>query len=179
MTGPRLAYTHAGEIAASRDGFRLCSVTRIEHPTPIAAASKVREAPASLADHFSQARLFWLSMSPTEREHIIAAYTFELSKVYEPAIRQRALTVLAEVDDVLCQEVAAGLGLPAPRAVADTRVEVAPCPALSQIGGHWPATGRVLGIIIGAAGFPVAGRAGRRCRRRRGSAGRGRRPGRW
>ncbi|MFB8237555.1 catalase [Kitasatospora purpeofusca] len=122
----------------------------IEHPTPIAAAAKVREAPASFADHFSQPRLFWLSMSPVEREHIIAAYTFELSKVHEPAIRERVLTVLAEIDEVLCAEVAAGLGLPAPRPVAGARAEVAPSAALSQVGRRWPATGRVLGILTGA-----------------------------
>ncbi|MFJ1707384.1 catalase [Kitasatospora sp. NPDC088346] len=126
----------------------------IDFPTPIAAAAKVREPPASFADHFSQPRLFWLSLSPVEREHVIAAYTFELSKVYEQTIRERVLTVLAEVDDVLCQEVAAGLGLPAPQAAGGTGVEVAPSPALSQVGQRWPTTGRVLGIVTGAASDP-------------------------
>ncbi|MFB8201681.1 catalase [Kitasatospora purpeofusca] len=119
----------------------------IEHPVPIAAAAKVREAPASFADHFSQPRQFWLSLRPVEREHIIAAYTFELSKVYEQAIKERVLTVLARVDEVLCREVAQGLGLPAPQAQASAPVEVAPSPALSQVGQRWPATGRVLGIL--------------------------------
>ncbi|CAM5727719.1 catalase CatB [Streptomyces violaceorubidus] len=41
---------------------------------------KVREAPESFADDFSEPRRFWLSMSPVEREHIIGAYTFELGK---------------------------------------------------------------------------------------------------
>ena len=38
-------------------------------------------APASFDDHFSQARQFWLSMTPAEKEHIVAAYTFELAQV--------------------------------------------------------------------------------------------------
>ncbi|MFJ6617673.1 catalase [Kitasatospora sp. NPDC091335] len=125
----------------------------VEHPTPIAAGAKVREAPASFDDHFSQPRLFWLSLSPVERGHVIAAYTFELSKVHEQAIRERVLTVLARIDDELCREVATGLGLPAPAAAA--HVDVTPSRALSQLGQRWPATGRVLGIIAGTGGDPA------------------------
>ncbi|MFF3214486.1 catalase-related domain-containing protein [Streptomyces sp. NPDC002886] len=80
----------------------------------VPAASKVREAPASFSDHLTQPRLFWLSMTPTEREHIVAAYTFELSKCYEQAIRERTLKVLANIDPQSCEEVATGLGLRAP-----------------------------------------------------------------
>ncbi|MFD0264732.1 catalase-related domain-containing protein [Kitasatospora indigofera] len=109
----------------------------------------MREAPASFDDHFSQPRLFWLSLSPVEREHVIAAYTFELSKVYEPVIRERVLTVLAEIDPVLCAEVATGLGLPAPQP-SRPLPDVVPSPALSQAAGTWPTTGRVVGIVADA-----------------------------
>ncbi|WP_329491738.1 catalase [Kitasatospora sp. NBC_01246] len=126
----------------------------VEYPTPIAAAAKVREAPASFADHFSQPRLFWLSLSPVEREHVIAAYTFELSKVYEQAIKERVLTVLARIDEQLCREVAAGLGLPVPPTAGTAHDEIAPSPALSQLGRRWPATGRVLGIVTGSGSDP-------------------------
>jgi catalase len=80
----------------------------------VASGQKVREAPASFAYHFSQARVFWVSMSPVEQEHIIAAYTFELGKCYEQAVKERQLQALANVDARLCAEVAAGLGLAAP-----------------------------------------------------------------
>ncbi|MEV6211459.1 catalase [Kitasatospora sp. NPDC051914] len=119
---------------------------RIEHPLPLPAAAKVREAPASFDDHFGQPRLFWASMSPPEREHIIAAYTFELAKCYEPAVRERTLRVLAEIDPHLCAEVARGLGLPAPEP-AEPLADPRPSPALSQIGRTWPTTGRVIGIV--------------------------------
>ncbi|HEX6887610.1 MAG TPA: catalase, partial [Candidatus Nanopelagicales bacterium] len=82
------------------------------------ASTKVRQSPASFDDHFSQARLFWLSMSPVEQEHIIRAYTFELGKCYEQAIRERQVLALARIDARLCREVAAGLGLPTPAAGA-------------------------------------------------------------
>ncbi len=118
----------------------------IEAPVQVPAARKVREAAASFDDHFSQARLFWLSMTPTEREHIVAAYTFELNKCWEKAIKERALLVLANIDPELCAQVAAGLGLPAPEATVPLS-EPQPSPALSQLGGRWPLDGRVIGIV--------------------------------
>ncbi|MFF0557996.1 catalase [Streptomyces sp. NPDC004266] len=121
----------------------------IEAPVEVPAARKVREAPASFADHFSQPRMFWLSMTPAEREHIIAAYTFELGKCYEQAVKERTLKVLARIDPQLCEGVAAGLGLPAPAAGAPL-ADVEPSPALSQIGRTWPVDGRVIGIVADA-----------------------------
>ncbi|WP_031079295.1 catalase [Streptomyces sp. NRRL S-118] len=118
----------------------------IEVPVPVPAAEKVREAPASFSDHFSQPRRFWLSMTPTEREHIIGAYTFELGKCYEQAIKERALKVLANIDPELCERVAAGLGLPAPEPT-EPLAPVEPSPALSQIGRTWPPAGRIIGIV--------------------------------
>ncbi|MFF4324451.1 catalase [Streptomyces sp. NPDC001568] len=120
----------------------------IEVPVEVPAGRKVREAPASFSDHFSQPRLFWLSMSPVEREHIIAAYTFELAKCYEQTIKERALAVLANIDGDLCAQVATGLGLPVP-AATEPLAEVSPSPRLSQIGDTWPLDGRVVGIVAG------------------------------
>ena len=117
----------------------------VEVPLPVAGA-KVREAPASFADHTSHARRFWLSLTPPEREHVIGAYTFELSKCAGEAIRERNLRVLAEVDPELCAQVAAGLGLPAPEPAAPP-AKVRPSPALAQIGRRWPVTGRVVGVV--------------------------------
>ncbi|MFE4216163.1 catalase [Streptomyces sp. NPDC056844] len=122
----------------------------VEVPAEVPAARKVRDAAASFDDHFSQARLFWLSMSPTEREHIVAAYTFELGKCWEQAVKKRALTVLANIDTDLCAQVAAGLGLPVPEASVPL-VDAEPSPALSQVGGEWPVDGRVVGIVTEGA----------------------------
>ncbi|MFC6083526.1 catalase [Sphaerisporangium aureirubrum] len=119
----------------------------VEVPFPVAAGPRGRLAPASYDDHFSQPRLFWLSLSPVEKEHVIAAYTFELSKVFEQTIKERQLQVLARIDPVLCGEVAAGLGLPVPEGVPGA--DPAPSPALSQVGRTWPVAGRVIGIVAG------------------------------
>src|SRR6185503_18385255 len=73
------------------------------------AGAKTREAPASYDDHFSQVRQFWLSMTAPEKEHIVAAYTFELAKCFEQAVKERQLLALANIDPELCAKVAAGL----------------------------------------------------------------------
>lgn len=119
----------------------------VDSPVRVAENHKVRDAPASYDDHFSQARMFWLSLEPVEREHVVAAYTFELSKVYEQAIKERQLRALAQIDPVLCQEVATGLGLPAPEP-AEALADATPSPALSQVGGSWPVAGRMVGIVV-------------------------------
>ncbi|GAB2963833.1 catalase CatB [Streptomyces pseudoechinosporeus] len=123
----------------------------IETPVEVPAGRKQREAPASFSDHFSQPRLFWRSMSPVEREHIIAAYTFELGKCYEQAVKERGLQVLANIDPELCGQVATGLGLPAPEATVSLTA-VDPSPALSQLGHTWPLDGRVIGIVTDERG---------------------------
>ncbi|WP_370324611.1 catalase [Euzebya sp.] len=119
----------------------------VDVPQVVAESTKVRENPASFDDHYSQTRQFWLSMTPVEKEHIIRAYAFELGKCYEQAIKERQLQALANVDPVLCSEVATALGLPAPEPTIDL-VDPEPSPALSQVGGEWPGDGRVVGIVV-------------------------------
>ncbi|WP_433768300.1 catalase HPII [Pseudomonas putida] len=98
-------------------------------------ANKIRQRSESFSDHFSQARLFFHSMSEHEREHIIAAYSFELGKVERESIRARQVNeILANIDLELARRVAQNLGLPVPKAgtvkVAKTSLERSP--ALSQ-----------------------------------------------
>ncbi len=78
----------------------------------------IRRRSPSFDDHFSQAALFWHSQSAVEKEHIVAAFRFELSKVETPAIRQRMVDNLAHVDAMLARKVAAPLGIDAPDAKA-------------------------------------------------------------
>ncbi|WP_328469729.1 catalase [Actinoplanes sp. NBC_00393] len=116
-------------------------------PKPVQ-GDKVRANPVSFDDHYSQAALFYASMSPIEQDHMVEAFTFELSKCYEQAIRERQLKVLADVNADLCERVAAGLGLPAPKGTPPA--EVVPSPALSQVTDKvWPIAGRVVGVIAG------------------------------
>ena len=110
----------------------------------------VREHAATFSDHYSQARLFYRSLSPVEQEHVIGAYTFELAKCYEDNIRIRQLQSLAEIDADLCAEVAAGLGLDAPEPKLDHNAIAEPgtTAAVSQLGKTYPVDGRQVGIIV-------------------------------
>ncbi len=120
-------------------------------PVAVAESLKVREHAASFDDHYSQARMFWLSMSDVEQQHIVAAYTFELAKCFEQTVKERQLLALANIDADLCAQVAAGLGLPAPAATV-VPLEPEPSAALSQVGGTWPVEGRMVGIVVDADG---------------------------
>jgi catalase len=130
----------------------------LDVPQAVAAGSKVRELSASFDDHFSQARLFWLSMSPVEQDHIVQAYTFELGKCYDDTIRRRQLLSLARIDGGLAADVATGLGLPAPDPDVDVD-DVDPSPALSQLGDTWPVEGRTVAVVVdsGADADAVSG----------------------
>ena len=50
----------------------------------------VRDAPVSFDDHFSQATVFFRSLTPVEQGHMVEAFTFELGKVFEQAVATRA-----------------------------------------------------------------------------------------
>ena len=105
-------------------------------PEPVA-ADKVRGKPELFADHYSQARLFFNSQTAVEQHHIAAAFRFELTRVQTPAIRERVLSLLANVNPVLAGAVAAGLGMevpePQPMATSLPLPEYEPSPALSLL----------------------------------------------
>jgi len=71
---------------------------------------KVRQRAESFGDHYGQAKLFWNSMTPPEREHIVKALQFELSKVETRHVRQRMLGHLEQINDTLAAQVALALG---------------------------------------------------------------------
>jgi len=128
------------QAGADLDGY-------VEVPAVVEQAQKVRAVARSFDDHYSQARLFFRSMTPVEKDHIIGAYTFELSKCYEQVIRERQLQCLANIDTELCEAVARGLGMPVPAATIPLE-DVSPSPALSQVGTPFPVDGRKLGIVV-------------------------------
>jgi catalase len=104
-------------------------------PQPIA-DDKVRGKPEKFADHYTQATLFWNSQSPIEKAHIIRGFRFELSKVQVPAVRERVLSMIANVDAELVKAVAQGLGVKVPKAMPKAlskmaKPEVTASPALS------------------------------------------------
>jgi catalase len=71
---------------------------------------KVRERGEKFKDFFSQAGLFWNSMSETEKNHIIRAFRFEVGKVKTIEVRQMVVDMFANVDKGLATEIANGVG---------------------------------------------------------------------
>lgn len=114
---------------------------------------KVRLRPESFADHYSQARQFYLSQAPIEQKHLEDALVFELSKVERPDIRARMVSHLLNIDGDLATRVAGGLGLteaPEPaQAAQPTRDDLQPSPALSIVTRN-PGSlkGRKLGVLL-------------------------------
>lgn len=102
------------------------------HYTEKVDGHKIRQRAKSFEDHYSQARMFWKSMSAVEAKHIVAAFSFELGKAEVPEIRARAVAQLNLVDHDLATQVAGKLGLPEPgeESVDDKMPE---SPALSQL----------------------------------------------
>ena len=106
-------------------------------PQPID-EDKVRGKPEKFADHYTQAALFYNSQSPVEKAHIVRAFRFELTKVQVPAIRERVVSQLVNVDADLAKQVADGLGIPVPKAQPAVRPrnlkpEVKASPTLSLL----------------------------------------------
>ncbi len=115
--------------------------------------AKQRVRSETFADHYSQARQFYISQMPIEQEHIVNALVFELSKVEEVAIRERMVAHLLNIDQGLAKKVATGLRLKdLPQAVTParpTRRDLKPSPALSIIeNAHETFAGRTIGALV-------------------------------
>jgi catalase len=115
--------------------FQAGKVGFTSFPAPVE-EDKVRGKPEKFADHYTQAALFYNSQTPVEQAHIVRAFRFELTKVQVPAIRERVVSQLVNVNPDLASRVAEGLGIPVPKAQpalrpVNARAEVKQSPPLS------------------------------------------------
>jgi catalase len=124
------------------------------HSYPAAAEGpKQRIRSETFADHYSQARQFYISQTESEQQHIADALIFELSKVERLAIRTRMVAHLLNIDRDLAEHVAHGLRLkemPRPADAAQpTQMHLRPSPALSiQLNGPTSFKGRKVGALV-------------------------------
>jgi catalase len=114
---------------------------------------KLRVRAEKFADHYSQARQFYISQTAIEQAHIANSFIFELSKVERDDIRHRMVSNLLNVDQDLAHKVAHGLGLTGklePSKAAKTPVtDLKPSKALSIVEN--PPTslnGRKVGVLV-------------------------------
>jgi catalase len=137
---------------SSFGGPRPSPAVGYQHFAQDVAGSKTRLRAESFADHYSQARQFYVSQTDVEQRHIATALVFELSKVQTPAIRARVVSHLRNVEDGLAMKVADGLGIPLPDpapAARPTRMDLPGSPALSILrNGPSSFAGRKIGALV-------------------------------
>jgi catalase len=134
----------AGPRESPKQGFR-------SYPAQVD-GKKLRSRPETFADHYSQARQFYVSQTEVEQSHIADALVFELSKVQRVDIRARIVAHLLNIDKGLADNVAGGLRLrDMPKAAAaarPARQDLKESPALSILrNGPKSFAGRKVGVL--------------------------------
>lgn len=81
----------------------------VSFPAPVH-EGKVCGKPEKFAELFLHARLFWLSQTLVEQNHIAAAFRFELARVQLESVRERVVSMLVSVHEDLARRVANDLG---------------------------------------------------------------------
>ena len=129
----------------SPEGFR-------SHAEP-KEGEKLRIRPESFADHYSQARQFYISQTKEEQRHMRDAMIFELSKCAREDIRIRLVSHLLNIDEDLAKGVAKGLRIKKMAAAATPAAtpitDLPESPALSILkNGPDTFEGRKLGVLL-------------------------------
>ncbi|MFB4281479.1 catalase [Nonomuraea sp. MTCD27] len=129
----------SGGCPAAMDGYR--------HHQEKVDGSKIRMRSPSFEDHYSQATLFWNSMADWEKQHIVAAYLFELGHVERKHIKEAMVTHLGRIHPDLGAQVARGLGLPAPAGGGPVHANASP--ALSMTDQPRSVATRKIAVLMG------------------------------
>ncbi len=102
---------HPNSVGGGQPQLASASAGYVPHAEPVE-GRKTRERSPTFADHFSQATMFYNSLSKPERDHVVGALSFELGKVKRKEIRERVVRVnLMAVDPELAQRVAPAIGV--------------------------------------------------------------------
>ncbi len=152
MSNPKGRVNYEPNSWTTNSGPRESSVGFQSYPA-MEEGPKHRVRSETFADHYSQARQFYISQTDVEQSHIIAAIAFELSKVETPAIRTRVVSHLLNIDQGLADSVAKAIRLrtmPQPATAArPTRQDLKPSPALSLLlNGPKSFAGRKVGALV-------------------------------
>ncbi|MDR7074009.1 catalase [Fictibacillus barbaricus] len=108
---------------------------------------KVRSRSESFKDHFSQATLFWNSMSEPEKQHLKDAFSFELGKVKNKSVQQQVVDMFENVSLELAAAFAEAIDATPPKGLG-SNVEKS-SPALSQLNTVKKPNTRKVGVIVG------------------------------
>ncbi|MEU0843169.1 catalase [Streptomyces sp. NPDC005962] len=110
---------------------------------------KIRKRSPSFKDFYTQAAMFWNSMSEWERGHIVDAFRFELGKVGAVRVRERTVGELAHIDYELATAVAQGIGVANPAPPGGNHKPVAsPALSLDNLGGDHSIRTRTVAVLV-------------------------------
>ena len=147
---------HRNGIAGNSPSTAAPAEGGYEHYTERVDGRKVQARSESFKDFYSQAKLFWNSMSEVEKKHITSAFQFELGKVQRKEVRQSVVNLLMNIDTTLAASVALKIGVQLPEAGEATKNPVpSDSPALSMMNTIFTAKTRKIAIIAGE-GFDQA-----------------------
>ncbi|WP_128434258.1 catalase [Streptomyces cyaneus] len=110
--------------------------------------AKIRRRSPSFQDHYSQPAMFWNSMADWEKQHIVAAFRFELGKVGAKAVRARTVEHLAQVNGELAVEVARGIGVPEPSGTEAADKLSSPALSLESLRGDGSIRTRQVAVLV-------------------------------
>ncbi len=152
MTNPKGRANYEPNSWGDQGGSRQSPETGFQSYPEVLDGKKLRARPESFADHYSQARQFFISQTEVEQAHIADALVFELSKVQRVDIRERMVSHLVNIDKDLADKVSNGLRLrnatKAAKAATPTRRDLKASPALSILrNGPKSFAGRKVGVL--------------------------------
>jgi len=155
MHNPKGRANYEPNSWGEQGGPRECPMKGFTSYRQPAMGDRQRVRSETFADHYSQARQFYISQTPTEQNHMAKALGFELSKVKTERIRERVVSHLLNIDNELAKNVAAMLAidpLPDPaEAAMPTRQDLPSSDKLSIIkNGPDSFKGRKLGVLMSA-----------------------------
>ncbi|GAA0301718.1 catalase [Gracilibacillus halotolerans] len=111
-----------------------------------------RERPsASFFDFFSQARLFWNSLSAPEKDDLIESFSYHLGFVKSKSVRQQNIDMWGHVDTQMATIIADRIGVNPPKTEQINVQSVSP--SISQLNTPHSAYTQKLGVLIDN-GFP-------------------------
>ena len=135
-----LADNTPAEVTPTAGGFT-------HYPAEVQGAITRERPSGKFGDHFSQARLFWNSMSPPEKHNLFITFNFHVARIKNKKVRQQVVDMFAHVATELATKMAEHVGVNLPQI---TPVEVtATSPVLSEANTIFSAATQKVGVLVG------------------------------
>src|SRR5690625_1352236 len=107
----------------------------------------IRARSDSFKDYFSQPRIFWNSLTPVEKQHLVESLSYQIGSCESKSVRQQAVNMLVNVDQEMAHVIADNVGVKRP---SGTNVPISTSyPSLSMMNSPYYAYTQKVGVLIG------------------------------